>query len=171
MTKSKHFFQFNELYYLKDVLDYIKKKNPSLDIPGCWSTGGSLNEKVRCEYGILPTWTNGIEGRGHREKYSGSQMYSISTYLIQDLKEGNIQRRTSRSLTPIEALATGDKIPAEDFVEAFGGPSETKPVTLTHYKMSDREKLEEELQRMSDELTKQFKAFMEKIVEAYMAST
>lgn len=176
MTKSKHYFQFNELYYLKDVLDYIKKKNPSLDIPGCWSTGGSLNEKVRCEYGILPVWTNEIEGRGHREKYSGSQMYSISVYLIQDLKEGNIKRRASRSLTPIEALATGDKIPAEDFVEACGSGSpkyevKSKPVTLIRYEMSDREKLEEELQRMSDELTKQFKAFMEKIVEAYMAST
>lgn len=177
MTKSKHFFQFNELYYLKDVLDYIKKKNPSLDIPGCWSTGGSLNEKVRCEYGILPVWTNEIEGRGHREKYSGSQMYSISTYLIQDLKEGNIKRRASRSLTPIEALATGDKIPAEVFVKACGSvvypssPVESKPVPLTRYEMSDREKLEKELQNLSDELTKQFKAFMEKIVEAYMAST
>lgn len=171
MANNKHFFQGNDLYYLKDVLDYIKKKNPSLDIPGCWSTGGSLNEKVRCEYGILPMWTNGVEGRGHREKYSGSQMYSIAAYLIQDLKEGNIQRRSSRSLTPIEALATGDKIPAEDFVEAFGGPLESEPVTLIRYEMSDREKLEKELQSISDALTEQFKAFMKKIVEAYMAST
>ena len=175
MTQNKHYFKGNDLYYLKDVLDYIKKKNPSLKIPQCWSTGGSLNEKVRCEYGLIPMWTNEIEGRGHREKYTGNQLYTIAAYLTQDLKDGNIKTRRSRSLTPIEALASGDEVPAEEIVfsikEGFGGPIKLTPVEPIINTLSDKEKLESEIQRIADELVNAFQSFMNKIIEAYMASS
>lgn len=114
ITKNTHYFKGSELYYLKDVLTYIKKMNSKLDIPNCWFQGGSLNEKVRTEYGITPAWENGYEGRGHREKYTGSQMYKIAENLTNDLKAGIIKRRQSRSLTPIEALASDNKISADE---------------------------------------------------------
>lgn len=173
MTKSKHFFQFNELYYLKDVLDYIKKKNPSLDIPGCWSTGGSLNEKVRCEYGILPVWTNEIEGRGHREKYSGSQMYSISVYLIQDLKEGNIKRRHTRALTPIEALAKdGYEVNKANKKAIEKSIDKAQPIKIEVpiYPVSSKEDLQRVLKEESDKLVQSFQDFVNQIIRAYTES-
>ena len=158
---NKHYFQGNELYYLKDVIPYIKKKNPSLKFPDCWSTGGSLNEKVRVEYGILPMWTNEIEGRGHREKYSGNQMYTIAANLVLDIKEGNIRTNKSRTPTPIEALASG---------EMFKEPEDPdfKMVELMEYEPTPKEELEKALREAAEELENSFHAFINKIIESYI---
>ena len=170
MNKSKgrsHFFKGTDLYYLKEVLPYIKKKCPTLTIPDCWKTGGSLNEKVRADYGIMPAWTNQILGRGHREKYTGNSMYLIADHLIQDLKDGNIQRRQSRSLTPIEQLASGENIN-----EALGiqSPSEVHEKFMSE-PYTPAPEYERELQKFADELCDMFREFVNKVFEAYKAST
>lgn len=162
---NKHYFKGNELYYLKDVIPYIKKKNPSLEIPDCWETGGSLNDKVRTEYGILPSWTNELEGRGHREKYSGSQMYSIAANLVQDLKDGNIRRQKSRTPTPIEALASGEVL------EVSEGPIvQVKPLeeVFPLFAPTQKEEIENAIRSAAEELEKCFHNFMNAIIEAYM---
>ncbi len=164
MSQNKHYFQGNELYYLKDVIPYIKKKNPSLEIPDCWQTGGSLNDKVRTEYGIEPVWTNEIEGRGHREKYSGSQMYTVAANLVQDLKEGNIRRHQSRTPTPIEVLASRGPKP-EDFFEVMQ-PNE--PIIVPCYAPSSKEEIENAIRSAAEELEMCFHNFMKAIIEAYM---
>ena len=176
ITKNTHYFKGSELYYLKDVLPYIKKMNSKLDIPNCWFQGGSLNEKVRTEYGITPAWENGFEGRGHREKYTGSQMYKIAENLTFDLKAGIIKRRQSRSLTPIEALASDNKISADEFVEAFGGSCEAleqeimkNPVVIKPYPVSTKEDLQKALTDAADTLTKLFDDFMKDVIRAFMS--
>lgn len=177
ITKNTHYFKGSELYYLKDVLPYIKKMNSKLNIPNCWFQGGSLNEKVRTEYGITPAWENGYEGRGHREKYTGSQMYKIAENLTNDLKAGIIKRRQSRSLTPIEALASDNKISADEFVEAFGGSDKAlkrevvkKPVVIQPYPASTKEDLQKALSEAADTLVTQFQNFMDQVIKAYMTS-
>lgn len=162
---NKHYFQGNELYYLKDVIPYIKKKNPSLKFPDCWSTGGSLNEKVRVEYGILPMWTNEIEGRGHREKYSGNQMYTIAANLVLDIKEGNIRTNKARTPTPIEVLASGNPNKPEDFLEAMDS---TEPIIVPCYAPTPKEDLEKALREAAEELENSFHAFINKIIESYI---
>lgn len=161
---NKHYFQGNELYYLKDVIPYIKKKNPSLEIPDCWETGGSLNDKVRTEYGILPMWSNDVEGRGHREKYSGSQMYSIAANLVQDLKDGNIRRQKSRTPTPIEALASGEVLEVPEGIVFPSIPVEAVPV----FAPTPKEELENAIRSAAEELETCFHNFMNTIIEAYM---
>lgn len=173
MNKSKgrsHYFKGNEFYYLKEVLPYIKKKCPTLKIPDCWKTGGSLNEKVRADYGIMPAWTNQILGRGHREKYTGTDMYKIADKLVEDLKAGNIKRHNT--LTPIEALASDNKISSEDFTAAFEIPSPSE----VHEKLMSEPytpapEYERELQKFADELCDMFREFVNKVFEAYKAST
>lgn len=167
-TKGRsHFFKGTDLYYLKEVLPYIKKKCPTLTIPDCWKTGGSLNEKVRADYGITPSWTNGIEGRGHREKYTGNSMYLIADHFIQDLKDGNIQRRQSRSLTPIEQLASGENINETLGIQS---PSEVHEKLMSE-PYTPTPEYERELQKFADELCDMFREFVNKVFEAYRAST
>lgn len=164
MSQNKHYFKGNELYYLKDVIPYIKKKNPSLEIPDCWETGGSLNDKVRTEYGILPSWTNELEGRGHREKYSGSQMYSIAANLVQDLKDGNIRRQKSRTPTPIEALASGEVLEVSEGIVFPSIPVEVVPVL----EPTPKDELEKAIRDAAEALETCFHNFMNAIIEAYM---
>lgn len=167
MTKT-HYFQGNKLYYLKEVLPYIKLKNPSLQIPECWQTGGSLNEKVRADFGLVPTWTNGKTGRHHREKWSGAQMYQIAVWLVGEIRAGHIKRRNS--LTPIEALASG-KLTTEGLVPEPIGPVEvmTAPsIEIEPMQVSSKEELEKALQGAADELVNSFKNFMQQIIDAYI---
>lgn len=172
MNKSKgrsHFFKGTDLYYIKSVLDYIRKNNPKLSIPNCWKEGGSLNEKVKTDYGITPSWTNGIEGRGHREKYTGTDMYKIADKLVEDLKAGNIKRHNT--LTPIEALASDNKISSEDFIAAFENEFPEPKNNLNIYPMTPKEEIEKAIREAADELVDAFQSFMNKVFEAYKAST
>lgn len=101
MTKtlgSSNYFQGNGLYYLKAIIPYIQKIEPTLLVPQSWSTGGGLNDKAK-KFGILPDWENNIEGRGHQAKYKGTTMYKFAKLLINELK--TLAPRKPR-LTPIE---------------------------------------------------------------------
>ena len=167
-SKGKsHFFKGTDLYYIKSVLDYIRKNNPKLSIPNCWKEGGSLNEKVKTDYGITPSWTNGIEGRGHREKYTGTDMYKIADKLVEDLKAGNIKRHNT--LTPIEALASDNKISSEDFKEAFGSARESQ-IRHEIYPMTPKENLDKAIAEAADELVNAFQSFMKRVLAAYKTS-
>ena len=171
MNKSKgrsHFFKGTDLYYIKSVLDYIRKNNPKLSIPNCWKEGGSLNEKVKTDYGITPSWTNGIEGRGHREKYTGTDMYKIADKLVEDLKAGNIKRHNT--LTPIEALASDNKISSEDFNAAFENEFPEPKNNPIIYPMTPKEDLEKAIREAADELVNGFQSFMNMVIDAYMSS-
>ena len=101
MTKTlgcNNYFQGNGLYYLKAIIPYIQKIEPTLLVPQSWSTGGGLNDKAK-KFGILPDWENNKEGRGHQAKYKGTTMYKFSKLLINELK--TLAPRKPR-LTPIE---------------------------------------------------------------------
>lgn len=101
MTKTlgcNNYFQGNGLYYLKAIIPYIQKIEPTLLVPQSWSTGGGLNDKAK-KFGILPDWENNIEGRGHQAKYKGTTMYKFAKLLINELK--TLAPRKPR-LTPIE---------------------------------------------------------------------
>ena len=95
---SKNYFQGDKLYILKDVLDYIRKNEPSLTIPQSWEHGGGLNGLAN-KLGIVPDYDNGVKGRGHMTKYKGTTLYKFAPMLIEYLK--NTTPKKPR-LTPIE---------------------------------------------------------------------
>lgn len=97
---SKNYFQGDKLYILKDVLDYIRKNEPSLEIPQSWDHGGGLNDLAK-KFGIVPDYDNGIEGRGHFTKYKGTTLYKFAALVVDYLK--NITPKKPR-LTPIEVI-------------------------------------------------------------------
>lgn len=97
---SKNYFQGDKLYILKDVLDYIRKNEPSLEIPQSWEHGGGLNDLAK-KFGIVPDYDNGIEGRGHFTKYKGTTLYKFAALVVDYLK--NITPKKPR-LTPIEVI-------------------------------------------------------------------
>lgn len=97
---SKNYFQGDKLYILKDVLDYIRKNEPSLEIPQSWEHGGGLNDLAK-KIGIVPDYDNGIEGRGHFTKYKGTTLYKFAALVVDYLK--NVTPKKPR-LTPIEVI-------------------------------------------------------------------
>lgn len=97
---SKNYFQGDKLYILKDVLDYIRKNEPSLEIPQSWEHGGGLNDLAK-KFGIVPDYDNGIEGRGHFTKYKGTTLYKFAALVVDYLK--SITPKKPR-LTPIEVI-------------------------------------------------------------------
>lgn len=151
-----HYFKNSENYYLKSVLGYIEKTNPQLVIPNCWYEGGSLNEKAR-EYGFIPSWDNGYEGRGRREKYSGKVMYRFAELLIMDLKSGNIKRRSSKKILPLEELIYEE--PTEQCETSLSEPVPVYPV--------DIEELKQALNKAAEDLIKAFSDFMQMVIDSY----
>ena len=97
---SKNYFQGDKLYILKDVLDYIRKNEPSLEIPQSWEHGGGLNDLAK-KFGIVPDYDNGIEGKGHFTKYKGTTLYKFAALVVDYLK--SITPKKPR-LTPIEVI-------------------------------------------------------------------
>lgn len=97
---SKNYFQGDKLYILKDVLDYIRKNEPSLEIPQSWEHGGGLNDLAK-KFGIVPDYDNGIEGRGHFAKYKGTTLYKFAALVVDYLK--SVTPKKPR-LTPIEVI-------------------------------------------------------------------
>lgn len=95
-------------------------------------------------------------------------MYLIADHLIQDLKDGNIQRRQSRSLTPIEQLASGNPNNPDDVIIAIDNSA---PTIVPMYEITPREDLEKAIREASDELINAIQSFMNKVFEAYKAST
>lgn len=95
---SKNYFQNGTLYFLKDVIGYIRKFEPALDIPQSWEHGGGLNDLAR-KFEIVPDYDNGIKGKGHFTKYKYTTMYKFARLVIDYLK--NTTPKKPR-LTPIE---------------------------------------------------------------------
>lgn len=95
---SKNYFQGDKLYILKDVIPYIKKNEPSLEVPQSWDKGCGLNDLAK-KFGINPDYDNGIVGRGHFTKYKATTLYKFAALVVDYLK--SITPKKPR-LTPIE---------------------------------------------------------------------
>lgn len=117
MSRTKYGLKAAATYSLPEVKmiieDQCQKKHlvcPNLE-------KGLLNKKAR-EYGLRPSWNNGIPGHGYREKYLGESVIIFIDMFILDLKGEKektklVQTRKSaaahkQDLTPIEELAKSE---------------------------------------------------------------
>lgn len=101
MSRTKYGLKAAATYSLPKVKmiieDQCQKKHlvcPNLE-------KGLLNKKAR-EYGLRPSWNNGIPGHGYREKYLGEKE---KTKLVQTRKSAAAPKQ---DLTPIEELAKSE---------------------------------------------------------------
>lgn len=114
MSRTKYGLKAAATYSLPKVKmiieDQCQKKHlvcPNLE-------KGLLNKKAR-EYGLRPSWNNGIPGHGYREKYLGESVIIFIDMFILDLKGEKektklVQTRKraaapKQELTPLEELA------------------------------------------------------------------
>lgn len=137
MSRTKYGLKAAATYSLPKVKmiieDQCQKKHlvcPNLE-------KGLLNKKAR-EYGLRPSWNNGIPGHGYREKYLGESVIIFIDMFILDLKGEKektklVQTRKSaaapkQDLTPIEELAKSEdtkndtkvtNIPVNPYEELF----------------------------------------------------
>lgn len=91
---AKNYFKGGEFYYLKDAVPYCN--NNGVTVPESWKKE-KLHRLAR-EWGIIPAYDNGVEGPGHHEKYSSSQMYWFCKNLIGILKK-------EKEVLPLEKMA------------------------------------------------------------------
>lgn len=123
MSRTKYGLKAAATYSLPEVKmiieDQCQKKHlvcPNLE-------KGLLNKKAR-EYGLRPSWNNGIPGHGYREKYLGESVIIFIDMFILDLKGEKektklVQTRKSaaahkQDLTPIEELVRTQDIIVPD---------------------------------------------------------
>lgn len=123
MSRTKYGLKAAATYSLPKVkmiiADQCQKKHlvcPNLE-------KGLLNKKAR-EYGLRPSWNNGIPGHGYREKYLGESVIIFIDMFILDLKGEKektklVQTRKSaaaykQDLTPIEELVRTQDIKVPD---------------------------------------------------------
>lgn len=123
MSRTKYGLKAAATYSLPKVKmiieDQCQKKHlvcPNLE-------KGLLNKKAR-EYGLRPSWNNGIPGHGYREKYLGESVIIFIDMFILDLKGEKektklVQTRKSAAahkpdLTPIEELVRTQDIIVPD---------------------------------------------------------
>lgn len=123
MSRTKYGLKAAATYSLPKVKmiieDQCQKKHlvcPNLE-------KGLLNKKAR-EYGLRPSWNNGIPGHGYREKYLGESVIIFVDMFILDLKGEKektklVQTRKSAAvpkqiLTPIEELVKKQDIKVPD---------------------------------------------------------
>lgn len=83
---SHNFYSGSKNYCVREVIPYIRKNRPDLDIPESWTNGGTLNHLVS-RMGIEPTSTNGLNGSCSRAYFSGTLMFTIAKNLIAYLDE------------------------------------------------------------------------------------
>lgn len=117
MSRTKYGLKAAATYSLPKVKmiieDQCQKKHlvcPNLE-------KGLLNKKAR-EYGLRPSWNNGIPGHGYREKYLGESVIIFIDMFILDLKGEKektklVQTRKRAAapkqiLTPIEELVKSE---------------------------------------------------------------
>lgn len=93
MSRNKYGIRKEELYKLTELVpiiqDRLGKKCPYLG-------HGSLNEFTRT-LGYRPSWNNGINGQGYREKYIGSDCIGIIDKMIEVYKNDNRVKRPKRA--------------------------------------------------------------------------
>lgn len=125
MSRTKYGLKTAATYSLPKVKmiieDQCQKKHlvcPNLE-------KGLLNKKAR-EYGLRPSWNNGIPGHGYREKYLGESVIIFIDMFILDLKGEKektklVQTRKSAAapkqvLTPIEEMCKEQGIKVTDLI-------------------------------------------------------
>lgn len=125
MSRTKYGLKAAATYSLPKVKmiieDQCQKKHlvcPNLE-------KGLLNKKAR-EYGLRPSWNNGIPGHGYREKYLGESVIIFIDMFILDLKGEKektklVQTRKSAAapkqiLTPIEEMVKEQGIKVTDLI-------------------------------------------------------
>lgn len=95
MSRNKYGIKKEELYKLTELVPIIQvrlgKKCPYLG-------HGSLNEFTRT-LGYRPSWNNGINGQGYREKYIGSDCIEIIDKMIEVYKNDKRVKRPKRAQT------------------------------------------------------------------------
>jgi len=95
MSRNKYGIRKEELYKLTELVPIIQgrlgKKCPNLG-------HGSLNEFTRT-LGYRPSWNNGINGQGYREKYIGSDCIGIIDKMIEVYKNDKRVKRPKRAQT------------------------------------------------------------------------
>lgn len=95
MSRNKYGIRKEELYKLTELVpiiqDRLGKKCPYLG-------HGSLNEFTRT-LGYRPSWNNGINGQGYREKYIGSDCIGIIDKMIEVYKNDKRVKRPKRAQT------------------------------------------------------------------------
>lgn len=95
MSRNKYGIRKEELYKLTELVpiiqDRLGKKCPYLG-------HGSLNEFTRT-LGYRPSWNNGINGQGYREKYIGSDCIEIIDKMIEVYKNDNKVKRPKKAQT------------------------------------------------------------------------
>lgn len=95
MSRNKYGIKKDELYKITELVPIIKarlgKKCPYLE-------HGSLNEFTR-SLGYTPSWNNGINGQGYREKYKGSDCIEIIDKMIEVYKNDKRVKRPKRAQT------------------------------------------------------------------------
>ena len=93
MSRNKYGIRKEELYKLTELVpiiqDRLGKKCPYLG-------HGSLNEFTRT-LGYRPSWNNGINGQGYREKYIGSDCIEIIDKMIEVYKNDKRVKRPKRA--------------------------------------------------------------------------
>lgn len=120
MSRNKYGIKKEELYKLTELVPIIKarlgKKCPYLE-------HGSLNEFTR-SLGYTPSWNNGLNGQGYREKYKGSDCIEIIDKMIETYKNDNKVKRpkraqkytiTPKSLSLLSNVSSVDDFAVDDF--------------------------------------------------------
>ena len=143
---SKNYFSGLKLYGVRDVVPYIERFEPSINVPHGWTHGGTLNKMIR-DMGIKPDVIN-----GSRQLYTSVSMYKIAKLLIEKLKKQQnrhvIKTAKKKAVkayepTPIEALAN-------EASEAKTG-DETKKISLDDARLLAAEM---KIKALTDEVVK-----------------
>lgn len=129
MSRNKYGIRKEELYKLTELVPIIQgrlgKKCPYLG-------HGSLNEFTRT-LGYRPSWNNGINGQGYREKYIGSDCIEIIDKMIETYKKDNKVKRPKRAhkytLTP-KALSLLSRVSSVGDIAVDDFPQTTKQRSL-----------------------------------------
>ena len=102
---AKNRFDKKALYFLTSdvVTQEIERrcKKEKLTIPKL--DKGNLNEFAR-KKGFAAAWTNGKEGLGYREKYTGQQIYDFVDTLIDHLKDKQLNAQISLETISVPSI-------------------------------------------------------------------
>lgn len=129
MSRNKYGIRKEELYKLTELVpiiqDRLGKKCPYLG-------HGSLNEFSRT-LGYRPSWNNGINGQGYREKYIGSDCIGIIDKMIEVYKNDKRVKRPKRAqtytITPKSSALLSNVSSVDDFaVDDFPQTIKQRPL-------------------------------------------
>ncbi|MBR2597865.1 MAG: hypothetical protein IKE09_04885 [Clostridiales bacterium] len=124
MSRNKYGIKKDELYKITELVPIIKarlgKKCPYLE-------HGSLNEFTR-SLGYTPSWNNGINGQGYREKYKGSDCIEIIDKMIETYKNDNKVKRPKRAQKYTITPKSSSLLPIVSSVDDFPQTIKQRPL-------------------------------------------